>query len=261
MQLYKYPRTEHIEGSRLQPGDEDLHAMRFKALRGRWLVVEEKLDGANCAFSFDDGGHPWLQSRGHFLTGGKREAQFALFKQWVSVWKAPLFERLGPKYTVFGEWTFAKHTIFYDALPHYFHEFDVLDRATGAFLSTPQRRSLLAGLPIVSVPVLHEGPVSTLDELTDMVGDALYKSPDWRNRLVDDLDEPERERAHRETDPTDLAEGLYVKHEQEGRVVGRYKWIRASFLQSVEASGSHWFDRPLFANQLAPGVQLFEGAP
>jgi len=31
--LHKYPRTQHLQGSRLQPGDEDLTAVPFSAIR------------------------------------------------------------------------------------------------------------------------------------------------------------------------------------------------------------------------------------
>jgi hypothetical protein len=37
---------------------------------------------------------------------------------------------------MYGEWVYAKHTVFYDKLPHYFLEFDILETKTGAFLST-----------------------------------------------------------------------------------------------------------------------------
>ena len=50
-QLYKYPRAPHIEGSRLQPGDEDLESIPFDALRRRFLVVEEKVDGCGAVNS------------------------------------------------------------------------------------------------------------------------------------------------------------------------------------------------------------------
>ena len=50
--LYKYPRTHHIEGSRLQPGDEDLDDVSFGDLAGRHLVVEEKVDGAIVRLSY-----------------------------------------------------------------------------------------------------------------------------------------------------------------------------------------------------------------
>jgi hypothetical protein len=72
-QIRKYPRTQHIINSRLQPGDEDFNAVGFEAIESRHVVVEEKLDGANSAISFDAGGNLLLQSRGHYLTGGPAE--------------------------------------------------------------------------------------------------------------------------------------------------------------------------------------------
>lgn len=247
--LLKYPRTAHIEGSRLQAGDEDLDAVPFAALRGCHLVVEEKVDGANAAVSFASDGSLLLQSRGHYLSGGPRERHFALFKAWATRHQAALREVLGERFVLFGEWVFAKHTVFYDRLPHYFLEFDVFDRETATFLSTPRRAELLAGSPVASVPVLHSGEVSGLDELVGFVRPSVYKSPRWREQLPANC--------LGETDPSDLAEGLYVKHEAKGRVVGRYKWVRASFLAAVADSESHWLDRPIVANLLADGVDLF----
>ena len=65
MTYYKYPRTPHLEGSRLQAGDEDLSQVPFSHLKGKYLVIEEKVDGANTAISFDTDGTLLLQSRGH----------------------------------------------------------------------------------------------------------------------------------------------------------------------------------------------------
>ena len=64
----------------------------------------------------------------------------------------------------------------------------------------------------------------------------------------------------RYVDSHDLAEGLYIKCEDPatGTVIGRYKWVRASFLTAVTDSGSHWHSRPIVANQLAEGVDLFD---
>src|SRR5262245_32278080 len=102
--IYKYPRTHHIEGSRLQEGDEDLDSVPFDSLKGRFIVVEEKLDGANSGISFDKDGTLLLQSRGHFLDGGARERQFALFKTWGNAHKQALWELLGSRYILYGEW-------------------------------------------------------------------------------------------------------------------------------------------------------------
>lgn len=262
--IVKYPRTRHVASSRLQAGDEDLDAVPFEDLVGRHLVVEEKVDGANCGVSFDpDSGGMVLQSRGHALTGGARERHFALFKTWATTHHDALEAALGDRYVLYGEWLYARHTVFYDRLPHYLLEFDVLDRHTGRFLDTPSRRALLRGAPVVSVPVLHEGPVPTLAALVGLVGPSSYKSAGWRDALRAAAATGENgrtgsvERAVRETDPSDLAEGLYIKAEQDGAVVGRYKWVRASFLDAVASSGSHWLDRPIVANRLAPGASLF----
>ncbi|HJZ90530.1 MAG TPA: RNA ligase family protein [Gemmataceae bacterium] len=253
MQIHKYPRTHHLEGSRLQPGDQDHDATPWSELFGGYVVVEEKMDGANSGMSFDPAGKLYLQSRGHFLVGGGREKHFNRFKQWASGLAADLWPRLGHRFVVYGEWLYAKHTIFYDRLPHYFLEFDVLDTETGVFMSTVRRRELLAGLPIASVPVLWEGILTDPDKLISLVGPSRFKSPDWRDRLEEqalarDLD-PDRVR--RETDPTDFMEGLYVKVEEEGLVKARYKYVRADFLSAALDSGTHWLRRPILPNRLS----------
>ncbi|MCX6367646.1 MAG: RNA ligase family protein [Armatimonadetes bacterium] len=230
--IRKYPRTQHLEGSGLQKGD-DPDRMPFVLLREKFLVVEEKLDGANTGISFDERGALQLQCRGHYLTGGPGEAQFALLKPWAQTHQGWLWERLGTRHILYGEWLYACHTVFYDRLPHYFFEFDILDTHTDCFLSTEKRREILAGGPVVSVPVLKEGIFRKLTDITKLVGPSLYKSDGG------------------------VSEGLYLKWEENGEVKGRYKFVRAGFLQTILDSGSHWKDRPLVPNQLAEGVDLW----
>ncbi len=260
-QIAKYPRTRHLEGSRLQPGDEDLDQVAWSSLAGAHLVIEEKVDGANAGVSFTPGGELRLQSRGHYLTGGARERHFARFKSWAACHRDALWQRLGSRYLMYGEWLFARHTIFYDALPHYFLEFDVLDRDSGDFLDTPRRHELLGGSPVASVPVLRQGRGSDLPLPPAVVGRSRYKSRSWKERL---RAEAERlgldvDRAVAETDSSDDAEGLYLKVEDSGRVTDRLKWIRHGFSSSVAAAGSHWLDRPILPNLLRDGVDLFAG--
>src|SRR5204863_82288 len=194
---------------------EDSQSVPFASLAGRHLVVEEKLDGANAGISFDAAGRLRLQSRGHFLTGGSREKHFDLYKRWAATHANALHGVLGQRFVLYGEWLYAKHTVFYDRLPHYFLEFDILDTETGAFLSTEERRGLLNGMPVASVPVLKTGPCRELGEVTSLIGPARYKSLTWRDSLsaaarVHRLDP---ERTWKETDPSDLMEGLYIKVE------------------------------------------------
>lgn len=258
--IHKYPRTPHIEGSRLQPGDEDLSQIPFEAIRGRHLVVEEKCDGANSAVSFDRNGQLLLQSRGHYLTGGYRERHFNFMKQWATVHADAFRKVLGSRYIMYGEWMYAKHTVFYDALLHYFLEFDILDRETGIFLDTPTRHAMLAELPVVSVPVLSEGSFSNKEDLLKLIGQSRFVTGNQKQNLIDaavklNLD-PERN--CRETELSGLMEGLYIKVEEGGQVVDRMKFVRAAFLQCVDFSESHWIDRPIIPNHLAvPMESLF----
>jgi RNA ligase. len=258
--LLKYPRTRHIEGSGLQKGDADLEQVPFSDLRGRHLVVEEKLDGANVGLWFTPEGEAVAQSRGHVLTGGPNEAQFGLLKTWLSVHQSWLGDVLSDRYILYGEWLYAKHTVFYDALPHYLMEFDIFDRHTETFLSTERRRAMLAEHPVVSVPVLQTGTFARQKDLTALVRPSLYKSPAWRESLraaATAVGSDPQFVLRRETDDTDLSEGLYIKWEDEGQVLGRYKWVRRDFINAIIDSGSHWKVRPLIQNRLCRDVDLY----
>ena len=263
-EILKYPRTPHLEGSRLQPGDEGHDHVPLATLTGCHAVVEEKLDGANAGISFTSGGELLLQSRGHYLAGGGRERQFALFKQWAAAHEARLLERLEDRYILYGEWLYAKHSVSYDRLPHWFCEFDVYDRIDGMFLSTPRRRALLAGSPVVSVPVVHEGALPTnVKALRALVQPSLAKSPRWREAFEDNVVRQELDLAlaWRQTDQSSLSEGLYIKVESETEVLGRFKWVRPDFVQTILDSGSHHSTRPIIPNGLAPGVDLYAPEP
>lgn len=260
-EIHKYPRTPHIEGSRLQPGDEDLSQIPFADIVGKNLVIEEKCDGANSAISFDENGKLLLQSRGHYLTGGYRERHFNLFKQWAMVHKGVLYEVLGKRYIMYGEWMYAKHTVYYDALPHYFLEFDILDRETGIFLDTKRRHEMLKNLPVVSVPVLGTGIYHSKEEMMKLLGKSRYVTGNQRESLYQAAEKMglDPERNCDETELSGLMEGLYVKVEENGQVVDRMKYVRAAFLQCVDFSERHWIDRPIIPNQLSvPMERLFE---
>jgi hypothetical protein len=142
-------------------------------------AARRRPDGANAGVSFDSDGGLRLQSRGHVLSGGPRERQFAPMKAWAAALRPVLSERLGTRYVLYGEWLYAKHTVFYDALPHYFCEFDVLDQESGGFLSTAARARLLAGTPVVSVPVLYEGTLPDLGALTALLGPSRCRGTGW----------------------------------------------------------------------------------
>lgn len=250
--IIKYPRTPHIEGSRLQPGDEDLSQIPFSNIAGRYIVIEEKIDGANTALSFNPEGELLLQSRGHYLIGGYRERHYNMFKQWAGVHREAFWDVLGCRYVMYGEWMYAKHSIYYDALPHYFMEFDILDRETDRFLDTKSRRELTKNLPICSVPVLAEGSFRKMDDVLKYLGNSKFITEQHIQNLrsVAEREGQDADKICRETDASMTMEGLYIKVEEDGQVVQRVKYVRRSFLQTVEESGTHWLERPIIRNGL-----------
>ncbi len=258
MEIYKYPRTRHIEGSRLQFGDV-ADDKPLRELAGQHLIVEEKLDGANSAISFAEDGNLLLQSRGHYLTGGSRERHFALLKTWAAIHADALQCVLGHRFVMYGEWMYAKHTVFYDQLPHYFIEFDVLDRNTGIFLSTTARRSLLTGLPVMPAPVVYEGEITSVDQLKGIVRPSLYKSETWRDAMAvaASRSNSRPDKVDEQTEDSELAEGTYLKLEDADQVRDRFKYVRSDFMQAIQAADGHWQDRPILPNALADGVDIF----
>lgn len=284
-QIVKYPRTRHIEGSRKQAGDEDLDFISFKEIKGFYVVLEEKVDGANAGISFNEEGRLLLQSRGHFLDGGYGERQFNLLKVWANCHKTELYTILGSRYVMYGEWLYAKHTVFYDALTHYFMEFDIYDKEKKEFLSTKRRREMLQGYSFVTqVRVLFEGRLNSLEELTSWLGKSSFKTDHCLETLERECKKLglDPELAISQTDNTDLMEGIYIKveglplnrlpksiseirteeekeqKEFSGRtVLERCKYVRSTFLNTIMDSGTHWLNRPLIPNLLREGVNLF----
>ena len=254
--IIKYPRTPHIQGSRLQPGDEDLSQRPFSDIAGKSVVLEEKIDGANSAVSFTENGELRLQSRGHFLTGGYRERHYDLLKQWAVVQQNKLYEVLGSRYIMYGEWMYAKHSIYYDMLPHYFMEFDVLDRETNKFLDTPSRHELLKNLPVCHVSVLASGKFNSLDEVLKYLGDSKYISENHIKHLREDAGKLglDADQICRETDASRTMEGIYIKIEENGEVVDRMKFVRNTFLQTIEQSQINWLDRPIIPNRITKSI-------
>ena len=124
----KYPRTPHLFGSRGTDDDKHLgQAESVAFIADTSLIVEEKLDGTNTGIHFTTAGRIVLQCRGHEITSGMH-AQYDLFKQWT-MGKRPVLEAmLADRYILFGEWLYARHSVQYRALPHFFFEFDMYDK-------------------------------------------------------------------------------------------------------------------------------------
>ena len=241
MQLPDYPRTLHLADS---GGRRSRHGCPLTEVAGRHLVIEEKVDGSHCGLGFDDQAELRIFSRNTLLESPPLRRDFSLLDQQARLAMDALWEVLGDRYVLYGEWARITHTVYYDALPAFFLEDDVFDRQAGRFLSTPRRRLLGAALPPAfswSVAVLHSGPIGDLSELHALVGPSHYKSPDWRDRCALDT-----------VDPSDDMEGLYIKEEDQDFVLRRFKWVRPGFLRQIAAGEGHWRSQAWQENRLAP---------
>jgi len=100
----KYPRTPHLFGSKGTDDDKHLgEAESNQFIADDSLIVEEKIDGTNVGIHFSDEGELVLQCRGHLITEGMHP-QYDLFKQWATVKRYVLEQRLENRFLLFGEW-------------------------------------------------------------------------------------------------------------------------------------------------------------
>jgi len=184
------------------------------------VVVEEKVDGANVGVGFDEEGRLLLQSRGAILGTGRSHRQFDPLFGWAAARRDPLFQVLGARLILFGEWLFARHTVLYDALPDYFLAHDLYDRERRLFLDTRARDEVCRHAGVQEVPRLFSGVLGTPEALRRWLG------PSRIGHVP--------------------AEGLYVRLERDGVLEIRAKLVRPEWVPKDEP---HWSRRPVERNR------------
>ncbi len=237
----KYPRTPHLFGSKGTDDDRHLGQQESEAfIRDSSLIVEEKVDGTNVGIHFTNPGRMVLQCRGHEITEGMHP-QYDLFKQWTMVKRPVLETMLTTRFILFGEWLYAKHSVHYRKLPHYFFEFDIYDKEQAEFLDLKTRLAMLEGTKIHTVPVIHTGPVKA-EQLPQLIGASAFDSH---------FENPVTGR------PDNLMEGLYLRTEANGFVTGRAKFVRVEFVEKVKQS-EHWQHKTMVPNSLAEDADIWQ---
>lgn len=236
----KYPRTPHLFGSR--GADDDKHLSPREStdfISDPSLVVEEKLDGTNVGIHFTTSGRQVLQCRGHEITSGMH-AQYDLFKQWTTGKRPVMEQMLEDRFILFGEWLYARHSVHYRGLPHYFFEFDIYDKQESVFLDLETRLLKLEGTGVLTVPVVHRGAAS-VDELLALIGPSRFDSA-FENPLTERTD--------------NIMEGVYLRTEAEGTVSGRAKLVRPEFVERVKQS-EHWQHTAMVPNLLTSDAEIW----
>ena len=238
--FFKYPRTPHVVGSTGTSDDKKLGKNESeKILSDPSLIVEEKLDGTNVGLHFS-AGKLVLQCRGHEITPGMHP-QYDLFKQWATVKRAVFEKMLGEQFIMYGEWMYAKHSIHYHNLPHYFFEFDILDKQSGHFLTLDRRLEMLSGTGIETVPVVHRGAISK-DKLQDLIVSSEFGAT-FEHPATGQMD--------------DVSEGIYLRTEDSDKVTSRSKMVRPEFTEKIKQS-KHWQYEKMVPNELAAGADVWK---
>ncbi|PHR97209.1 MAG: DNA ligase [Blastopirellula sp.] len=236
----KYPRTPHLFGSK--GTDDDKHwgeAESTQFIADKSLIVEEKIDGTNVGIHFSQQQDLVLQCRGHLITEGMHP-QYDLFKQWSVVKRTILEEMLEDRYILFGEWVYAKHSVQYRKLPHYFFEFDMYDKQQQTFISLERRLDLLEGTGVQTVPVIHTGAIEK-KELQSLIGPSAFDSQ-FENPLTGQTD--------------NIMEGIYLRTEADGKVTGRAKFVRPEFVEKIKQS-THWQQQEMGPNLLEENTEIW----
>lgn len=240
-------RTLHIEGSTTSND-----TVKLSDLVDKLIVIEEKIDGTDVGISFDDNANICIQTRATNAVA----AQFKPLHEWANINQNKLFDLIGDRYILQGQWCYAKHTIFYNNLCHHFLESDIYDRVEERWLSTYRRQELISnygGDIICSVPILKIGRMVYGETIKNHVQQSFYKTEKWKSDLESHCSKYHYDYSSimKETDDSILSEGLYIKHEDKDSVLGRYKYVRKQFLDTILNSGSHYKDRQIIPNMVA----------
>ncbi len=223
--FFKFPSTPHLatmQGVDIR-GDKVLTESERDEFLTHELTVEEKVDGANLGLSFDANGNIRAQNRGTYLHL-PGSGQWKKLGEWLALHTDALFEHLSDRYILFGEWCYARHSIYYDRLPDWFLAFDIYDREACRFLATARRDQLLDEMHISKVPDIARGRF-TYPGIQELLS---------QSKLTD---QP--------------AEGIYLRIDHGDWLEQRAKLVRPAFIQAVE---QHWSRSAIRPNRLTHDV-------
>lgn len=131
---------------------------------GDWIVIQEKIDGANASFRKGENGEILTFSRNNPLTG---EDGLGGFRKWSLENLDP--DLLLPNIVYFGEWT-NPHKVKYPEYQKQFFLYDMFDTNKGKYLDFNRVKDAHRMLGINLVPVFYEGEYKGFEHLQSFVG-------------------------------------------------------------------------------------------
>lgn len=220
-EFVKFPSTPHLavlDGVSVR-NDKVLSLSERECFLAHNVTVEEKIDGANLGISFDGEGRLRAQNRGNVLRP-PMTGQWKALPEWMVRRSGHFWDVLSDRYILFGEWCYAKHSVFYDQLPDWFVGFDVFDSEADRFVCKETRDDFLANLELTVVPCVARGRL-TFKEIIEHLGKSQYGEAPM--------------------------EGLYLRYDEGDWLGQRAKLVRRDFMQSIE---QHWSRGMLEVNRL-----------
>lgn len=206
----KYPRTSHFPYSPGATNDDRIMSFADLEVLVKYgtLIFTEKLDGSNVCMTDTE-----VFSRSH--SGPPTHVSFNSLKTLHSQISYKIPEGM----SIFGEWTYAIHSIEYRVMTHPFNVFGVRDDSNGQWWHWDDVEEIAKELRLPTVPVLLRGPVSNKNDLQEII------------EILGSLSSV--------YGPT--REGVVVRIEKgvsdDGeRLQGVAKWVRANHVQTSE----HW---------------------
>ncbi len=149
----KYPRTYHLPWS---PGraSDDKCMDDVSSLLGVPLIVTEKMDGGNVCLEREN---CFARSHGQPPTHRSYDAFKGMHARLKGLIKST--------HQVFGEWLYAKHSIYYDNLPSYLMVIGVRNKSTGYWYDWQKTQGIADSLGVPTVPVLGQKRARTSQDL------------------------------------------------------------------------------------------------
>lgn len=127
----EYPRIRHFNKEISNMTHDDI-TVDEKIIFPLECWISEKVDGANSGFSWRSG--PILRNRSHILKKGYIETDTPAKLQFRPAWShlhkhendiKIISKELDSLVTIYGEWLFCSHSIYYDKLPDLFLAYDI----------------------------------------------------------------------------------------------------------------------------------------
>lgn len=193
--LPEFPRIPHlIKPTSLQEDDLVLTSEILEYVLSQDLIVEEKLDGANCGMAYDEEGVGQIRNRKHILSKNYFQSKRTPAKeQFLSAWgwqsrnkdKFMYLNKLNRgNIAVYGEWVLAIHGIEYDHLPSQFVAYALYSSLHQQFLPSDEARELLFEAGFDMAREIYKGK-SDLTSLKAMASQrSSYSSSDQREGIV-----------------------------------------------------------------------------